>query len=523
MQFESPLLYEDENWLAVNKPTGIATHAAHPGGSGIVEWLTQHLGHSHQICSRLDKGTSGILLLAKNSSASSKAQTIHEQQLAIKKYRLISHKRFVTADQDKAGEILWQRNDPLAQKDCTTKFRLLEENNGFYIYEAIITRGRTHQIRQHAAMSGIPIVGDTEYGGIAFQRLCLHCESIQWPEFNRPVEAPVPDSFSHLLSGKSKLLVDGAVSWERRLGWPLLVSNSFRIIHRKELEIEVTIDLYDSYLSITGFEETESSKTLQQKLSPLLQYLATKVEVQGGIIRRHMQNPHQKKLIYDVVEWGNPIPETLTAQEHGLLFSVHLNDSQHVGLFLDQRDNRRFVALNSQQKRVANLFAFTCSFSVAAVYGGAEIVFSIDLAGSALTRGKQNFARNMLDKGGRGKFIQEDVCKWLARQEKKKKQDPSGFRYWNLIICDPPVYASGGKGKSFHVEKQWPELARQIHTLLVPGGIALFANNHRSGNPAFYVGELQKHFSEVTPLTPPLDFPKLQGQPDHVRIYLCKV
>jgi 23S rRNA G2069 N7-methylase RlmK/C1962 C5-methylase RlmI len=73
------------------------------------------------------------------------------------------------------------------------------------------------------------------------------------------------------------------------------------------------------------------------------------------------------------------------------------------------------------------------------------------------------------------------------------------------------------------VEKQWQELARQIRLLLSDKGIALFANNHRSGSGSFYREELQKHFQSVTSLAPPLDFPIMPGKPDHVRIYWCEV
>lgn len=113
--------------------------------------------------------------------------------------------------------------------------------------------------------------------------------------------------------------------------------------------------------------------------------------------------------------------------------------------------------------------------------------------------------------------------KWLARQERKRDADPDSFHYWDLIICDPPVFASAGRGRGFHVEKQWPELARQVRLLLSEKGIAIFANNHRSGSAFFYRSQLEKHFQVVTPLTLPMDFPILTGQSEHVRIYWCEV
>jgi 23S rRNA G2069 N7-methylase RlmK/C1962 C5-methylase RlmI len=326
-----------------------------------------------------------------------------------------------------------------------------------------------------------------------------------------------------LLTGQSDFMLSGAVAWERRLGWPGLVSNSFRLIQRGEVDLPVSIDLYDTVLSITVFSEKKTSLEFKDELHPLLEYLATKISWQGCLLRHHVRNPHQNKLIHDTLSWGNIPTAPIMAREHDLSYTININDSQHPGLFLDQRDSRRRIQQAARHQRVANLFAFTCSFSVVAVAGDAEVVFSVDMAGSSLKRGKDNFALNDLDQGGRGKFIREDVLRWLARQERKRVSAPDTFDYWDLIICDPPVFGSGGGGRAFHVERQWPELVLQIRLLLSGQGVALFANNHRSGSASFYRQELQKHFKTVTSFSPPLDFPILAGEPEYVRIYWCEV
>lgn len=516
----SPILYENDDWLVVDKPTDIATYATKKGDKGVQEWLALHQDRQLFVCSRLDKGTSGLLLFAKNRLASGRAQEIHEKELSAKTYSFMSTKRYHDPSSENHK---WQITKALAGQKCSTEFSLVAEGHGYFRYEAYITRGRKHQIRQHAAMSGVPILGDHQYGGEPFPRLCLHCCKLHWPGIDTDIVVPPPDSFMHLLAGVQNLVIEGAIAWERRVGLPSLVTNSYRLVQRGELSIPVSIDIYDTFLAVTGFSDERDSESLKKDLQPLLEYFSTKISIQGGLVRQHAQNPHQKKLIHDVVEWGEPIPQQISALEHNLIFGVNINDSQHLGLFLDQRDSRKRVMQVAQSRRVANLFSFTCSFSAAALAGGAEVVFSIDLAGSSLARGKDNFSLNGLDQSGRGKFIQEDVGKWLARQERKLQSDPESFSPWDLIICDPPVFASAGKGKSFHVEKEWPELTRQIRAILSKTGIALFANNHRGGNAAFYLTELEKHFRSVTQLTPPLDFPELPGQPEHVRIYWCEV
>lgn len=513
------ILYEDKDWLVVDKPTGMNSHAEKEGALGLLEWLALHMGYTLYPCSRLDKGTSGVLLFAKNRAASGKAQLIHEQDRSKKIYRFMSHKRHKVNGKT---QNTWQRENSLDGKSCLTRFKYLSGKNGAYCYEAEISRGRTHQIRRHASLSGVPLIGDQKYGGCSSPRLSLHCCVLQWPGIRCEIASSAPSSFMLLEQNSSSVELEGAVALERRLPLLPVVSNSFRLIHRGELPLPISIDIYDGYLLLTSYDEGLKPDYLKTKLDGLLQLFKTKLTWKGVVLRYHVRNPHQKKLIHNFVSWGEPIPEMRMALEHDQLFGVNLNDSQHVGLFLDQRDSRRRVFQAARGKRVANLFSFTCSFSVAAVMGGAEVVFSVDLAKSTLMRGKENFTFNGLDQGGRGKFIQEDVLKWLGRQERKKQNDPEGFSCWDIIICDPPVFASGGKGKGFHVEKQWPRLVRQIHLILGEDGIGLFANNHRGGKGSFYEGELKKYFRSVVSLSPPLDFPSLTGKPDHVRIYWCQ-
>ncbi|MDP7580811.1 MAG: hypothetical protein QGG95_05405, partial [Nitrospinota bacterium] len=145
------------------------------------------------------------------------------------------------------------------------------------------------------------------------------------------------------------------------------------------------------------------------------------------------------------------------------------------------------------------------------------------LASGTLKRGKSNFSYNNIAESGRGKFIKEDVQKWLARQIRKKKENSKAFEKWDLVICDPPVFASSGKGRSFSVERKWPELAINIREILSDKGIALFVNNHRGGSEKYYFKELAKCFAKVISLRPPFDFPELKDSPPHVRIYWCEV
>ena len=519
-------LYEDDKWLIVNKPTGLSTYATNPGDLGLAEWLELHNDIKVYVCSRLDKGTSGILLFAKTSKASGEAETIHEMGLSEKTYYFISDR------QSPKGEN-WTCSKPLDGKKCETGFSFVRKGKGYFLYRAVISRGRRHQIRRHAAESGVPLLGDREYGGVKFPRICLHCSKLTWPGVPAPIEAVLPGSFEALLTGSEHLLVAAAVAYERRLGWLSTVTDAFRLVHRGEVRPTVrnaeaqvgdfSVDLFGPYLSVTGYDESVPADSLREYLLPLLSYFGKLFACKGGIVRTNRLDPHRRKLVGDLAVWGEAPPDTFLVREGGLLFEISLNGSQHPGLFLDQRDSRRRIMQVARGRRVANLFSFTCSFSIAALKAGAEVVFSVDLAAGCLDRGKNNLIHNALADSGRGKFIKEDVLKWLARQLRKKEADPGGYKKWDLIICDPPVYASAGKGRSFSVEREWPKLAEDIRAILSEAGVALFANNHRGGDEKYYFSELEKRFSKVTRFVPPFDFPELPGLPEHVRIYWCKV
>ena len=514
---KSPFSYQDRHWLVVNKPTGLSTHTPRVGELGLVEWLQLHHGLEVYVCSRLDKGTSGVLVFALTPEAAARAESIHNRNQARKIYYFIS-------DREPPQEKTWTCRQNLDGKSCSTAFTAIRKGNGLFLLRAEIGRGRRHQIRRHAAISGIPILGDDEHGGSPFPRLCLHCGEVVWPEVSIKLSAEFPQSFEWLLAGNSRILIEAAVAYERRLGWLQTVSDAFRLIHRGELtDIPCAIDLFGSWLCVAGLDEKIPAETLWTDLKPVLDYLEKLFACQGGMVRTHRSDPHHRELFGDACYWGAPPPSTFLVREHQLFFEIALNEAQHVGLFPDQRDSRRRLWQAARAKRVANLFSFTCSFSAAAIQGGAETAFSVDAAAGCLDRGKWNFAHSGLSEGGRGKFIREDVRKWLARQKRKKSGHTGEFKAWDLIVCDPPVFASTGKGQAFALEKAWPELVRDIRDILTENGMALFANNHRGGSEKFYVGELKKHFSKVTRLSPPFDFPELPGSPAHVRIYWCEV
>ena len=150
--------------------------------------------------------------------------------------------------------------------------------------------------------------------------------------------------------------------------------------------------------------------------------------------------------------------------EDGLAYQLDLGRKQNNGLFLDMRYGRRWVRDNAAGKRVLNLFAYTCGFSVAAIAGGAERVVNLDMAGSALSRGRDNHRLNGHDLG-RVSFLAYELFKSWGRV---RREGP-----YELIIIDPPSFQKG----SFALTRDYAKILRKLPDLLTEGGCVLACIN----------------------------------------------
>src|SRR5207249_11407282 len=122
----------------------------------------------------------------------------------------------------------------------------------------------------------------------------------------------------------------------------------------------------------------------------------------AGFLAKKNEEPGTAKLLF-----GHEGENLQTiATKHHLKFSNDFGAGYSVGLFVDQRENRRFVR-QAKPERLLNCFAYTCSFSVAAASAGAQTV-NVDLSKKSLEHGRQNFVLNSLSTEGH-KFIADDV------------------------------------------------------------------------------------------------------------------
>jgi 23S rRNA G2069 N7-methylase RlmK/C1962 C5-methylase RlmI len=156
--------------------------------------------------------------------------------------------------------------------------------------------------------------------------------------------------------------------------------------------------------------------------------------------------------------------------ENGLNFLVNMNDYLDTGLFLDHRLTRLMAMKEAQGKKVLNLFAYTGSFSVYTLAGGASHVTTVDLSNTYLNWAKENFKVNGFDPE-KHQFIKTDVKEWI-------KNDPEEL--FDLVILDPPTVSRSKMSKSkFDIQPDHPELIHHVLKHMNKGGILYFSTNFR--------------------------------------------
>jgi 23S rRNA (cytosine1962-C5)-methyltransferase len=173
------------------------------------------------------------------------------------------------------------------------------------------------------------------------------------------------------------------------------------------------------------------------------------------------------------------VPDEHVVQEAGLNFIVQPKRNQNVGLFLDMSHVRVRIAEYMAGKRVLNLFAYTCAFSVSALAQGAVSVVNNDMSRNALEWGERNHVLNDHDLR-KVRMLPHNLFKswWKIRQ----------FGPYDAIVIDPPTNQRG----SFVAEKQYGQVLKRIPDLAAPGAIVVACLNSPFLDPEFLTGQIQR-------------------------------
>ena len=206
---EFPVLFEDEHLLVIDKPAGVAVHGGSGVSFGVIEQLRRARPQAKflELVHRLDKETSGVLVLAKKRSALTSLQDQFRGRETGKTYAAlvwgdwpeklkvidVALHKFLDADGERRVRQVTSSHDPAAEqaKRSITLVKVVQRLGWATLLDVTIKTGRTHQIRVHLTAAGHPIVGDPKYGDFAknreiargskrFERMFLHARRLQF-------------------------------------------------------------------------------------------------------------------------------------------------------------------------------------------------------------------------------------------------------------------------------------------------------------------------------------------------------
>ena len=519
------LIFEDEHLLVVNKPAGMNTHAPSPfAGEGIYDWLRHREARWARlaIIHRLDKETSGVMVFGKSALANRSLTEQFASRSVQKKYLLLTDRApkkaelVVKTKIARAGE---RYVSAASGEMAETRFR----RRSAELIEAEPLTGRTHQIRVHAAENGFPILGDTLYGGTAFGRVCLHAAEItlKHPTTGEEVTFRAPVDFtSDARSDLRAALID------------MEQTNAFRVIHGAgDGRPGWYVERFGDFL----LSQSEAPLTKQQE-ERLAQSGPGIRGIYHKILSRHVRGASAAEASPQLSS-GEAAPERFSIRENDIQFELGFNEGYSVGLFLDQRDNRRrfltghvaaeFPLFNSKletqnsKPEVLNAFSYTCGFSVCAAKSGAKTT-SLDLSKKYLEWGRRNFALNGLDPANHD-FIYGDAFDWMRRLAKKG-------RTFDAIVLDPPTFSQSKERGVFRVEKNYGELVSAALPLLKKEGVLLASTNAADWAPETFLTVveksiraakrkiLQRHYAPQPP-----DFPISRAEPAYLKTVWLRV
>jgi 23S rRNA (cytosine1962-C5)-methyltransferase len=524
------VIFEEEHLLVVNKPAGMNTHAPGPfAGEGIYEWLRHREPRWSRlaIIHRLDKETSGIMVFGKTTAANRSLTEQFTRHEIRKKYHLLTDHPVkpssltVISSLVRSGEKYLSRPLHAGAGSAETRFQTISSNAGRTLVEAEPVTGRTHQIRVHAASKGFPILGDTLYGGTPNPRVCLHAAELTLqhpataqsmnfrsePDFSADSRQTLRESFIDPLETNAWRLIHGAAD-----GWP-----------------DWRVDRLGEYLL------SQSEHALNDSQAKTLLQLLNHQGFRGAyhkLLTRQLRRTSLPQASPQLI-LNDAAPGQFPIRENGVQFELSFKEGYSVGLFLDQRDNRRRLLVNhiaadfsvfpngAAGAEALNLFAYTCGFSVCAARSGARVT-SIDLSKKYLEWGRRNFALNQLDPA-RHDFIYGDAFDWLGRLAKKS-------RAFDLIVLDPPTFSQSRGQGAFQAEKDYGRLMSAALPLLKPNAVLLASTNAAKLAPEKFLASLtavvhschrkilQQHYVPQPP-----DFPLHRDEPAYLKTVWLRI
>lgn len=496
------------DFIFTQKPSGFNTHAPDIGKTAYVEMLSEKSQQDLFVVHRLDKETSGAMLFATNKAAAAELSGLFEKHLIYKKYLFLTDQKinrdcfeYESAIEKDKGQFV---NIPNRSPNSKTLFTKLKSLGAFDLWQAEPTTGKPHQIRLHAQACGIPVLGCREHGGSAFYRLCLHADTLSFEYKSLPYhfQAELPvwvlELEAHPNIEEEELMILEA--FQKRhwlLDFKSKPQECFRLSHQ---DIDsYRVDMFGDYLWVYWYNDSDPTQKDLDRFQRIAARFSKKYFVRKMLNRG--EDPNAQLL------WPEAQSTRWIACENAVKFECRNDTGLSPGLFLDQRENRRWVREHSQGKCVLNLFSYTGGFSVNAALGGAKEVVTVDISGNFIEWSKTNFEVNGLtltppDEIAAGpkmdfKSMMSDHAPkpryefWLQDSLVFLKGTVRRKRKFDLIICDPPSFGRSKSG-TFSISKNYEELLMNCLACLGKGGLLMFCTNYEKWTHADLVKNIQK-------------------------------
>ncbi len=489
-----PILYLDDDVVALDKPVGLSSHAAWYDviPTDIVGIVKAQLGADYLgIHQRLDRDTSGVMVFARRPNANAWLSDAFQDRTAGKEYLAVvqgappQHGRIdapiAPVGSGRQRVVPPSVVDPRAQP-AVTEYSVIARSpdRRLSLLRLRPLTGRTHQLRVHLAHIGTPIVGDTLYDSQArfFPRLLLHAHrlSLTTPTGPLRLEAPVPGIFESLVNepgtltlrqevqragGLHALLDEGSASL-----MPLLVladerrrpiandddTTAYRLLNGAGDGIpDLTVDRYGDVLLVRSPGDASAS------VLPLADKLWNTWQP-----RAIVRGVGKARATIELVRGEMP-DGSWEVSEADLRYVVGLETLER-DLPTELREMRARVRALAAGRTVLNLFAERCAFGVAATTGSAARVLNLDPSRQQLNQGMASYAANGLA-ADRYDFVDGDILDWLRRFQRR------GERFDLVIVAPPPSVSPRPSRRD--VERDWQTLAQQAAAVVAPGGLLL--------------------------------------------------
>lgn len=274
------------------------------------------------------------------------------------------------------------------------------------------------------------------------------------------------------------------------------VTNAFRIYDREVPSYPLAIDFYAGRYCVHYFSPIrDSDEPPPEIIEETANALNSILGASSNDIYWRTRAKNKATRQYEKLANSN---DFFTVLEYGIKFKINLVDYLDTGLFLDHREMRHLVALQSKGKRVLNLFAYTCSFSVHAAIAGAPFTKSVDMSNTYTEWGKDNFTLNNISLKNHP-VIRADCLKFLDDEIRSKET-------YDIIIIDPPTISSSKKmDQLFDIQADYFMLLSKALKLLSKDGVIFFSTNSRKFtlNETLFPNTI---IHEISAKTIPIDF-----------------